>query len=328
MFQFTTTTVINNPVKSTTEDYRKWTKGAYRVVDQMHAYDEEAKDWSDELTDLPDDKKKFVVTDGPDFYADECTEIFVAPFKEEVADKVKITLDGLDETLIYRLVFYIRSVGNADPRFANDFVFKGMPIMVEFTGDAKAKDVKRIAEKHILAVYGEKILTFNATDDTTLEVEGGNGYQRFHYVALEAWMEDDTIEGGAYETVQNYTEDVEIGCEGYGTYAQVLKDLRLPTGDNFTWNSLNASEMPILGGEYTQITVRLCKDLVNFPGGIGVHNPQKSITNHVFFINGDYTEFLSDLETLTGVTSVVVPEEEETEEPGGDTSDDTETVEP
>lgn len=285
MFQFTTTTVINNPVKD-----KAWTVTG------------------------TGDKEIFRVIDGPAFNKKVSAEIFVAPFQDEVADKVEIDLSTFTDGF-YRLVMYIRSIGNADPTFANAFVFKGKPLHVEFKGGSTAEEVKKVMDKFLIALYGEKIVKVTAASNQ-LTLEGMNGYQRFHQVTVEKWVENaNLMDGGSFEVVKDCTADVEMGCEGYGTYEQVLHDLRLPTGDNLSYMNANAMQMPVLGGEYTQVTVRMCADLENYPGGIGVHNPTKSITNHVLFVNGDASELISDLESVLGVTAEDVPAEESTDSP-------------
>lgn len=317
MFQFTTTTVINNPVAATTEDYREWTEGAWRKVDQGYTWDNEAKEWAGPA-DLPEFRKMIKVTDGPAFTKDGVLAIHYAPFKEAKADKVTFDLSALDETAIYRIVLYIRSRGNADPMYANDFVHKGKPAYVEFNGDMSVDEILEVVQKFGLNMNGEKMYTVKKDGDN-LVLTCVNGYQRLHFVALEKWVEDTTlVEGGHFSLKEAdggkvYTEEVESGCEGFGTYEQILKDLRLPTGDNLSYKNANETEMPVLGGKYFQVTVHMCKDLFNYPGGIGVQNPVASVTKHVFFLNGEEgaQAFLADLEEITGVTHSEIPEDAE-----------------
>lgn len=73
------------------------------------------------------------------------------------------------------------------------------------------------------------------------------------------------------------------GVNGFGTYEQLLKDLRLPTMENFRWTSLNESEMPIPGNKYTQYTIHQisCRGVL---GGSAVGEVTHSKTTHVFFV--------------------------------------------
>lgn len=273
MFNFTTTTLING-AKTVGHD-------SFEVVDN----------------------KIFRVFHGPQFKKGDVMAVYKAPYVAEAMDTVEIDLSGLSTTKYYRIAMYIRSVGNADPMYANDFVFKGKPLYIEFKGDAKASDVKAIADKFLLALYDEKIIDLKATSDTKLTVTAINGYQRFHHVALEEWVDaPTTIEGGDWTVKTDFTANVVMGAEGKGTYEQVLKDLRLPTGDHMSFLNRGALQMPVLDGEYVQVTVHMCKLLAGYPGGIGVGNPTKSVTTHVFYINGKdlADDFIAKLKTVIG----------------------------
>jgi len=75
----------------------------------------------------------------------------------------------------------------------------------------------------------------------------------------------------------------EQGVNGTGTYEQILKDLRLPTLENFRWLSPNSSEMPIPGVKYVQYTIHQisCRGIL---GGSAVGEVTHSKTTHVFFV--------------------------------------------
>ena len=90
------------------------------------------------------------------------------------------------------------------------------------------------------------------------------------------------------------------GVNGFGTYEQLLKDLRLPTMENFRWTSLNKSEMPIPGNKYVQYTIHQisCRGVL---GGSAVGEVTHSKTTHVFFVptcgcgdNGDLDQLMQD----------------------------------
>ena len=75
----------------------------------------------------------------------------------------------------------------------------------------------------------------------------------------------------------------EQGVEGFGTYQQLLKDLRLPTLENMRWLNPAADEMPIPGTKYTQYTFHQisCRGVL---GGSAVGEVTHSKTTHVFFV--------------------------------------------
>lgn len=75
----------------------------------------------------------------------------------------------------------------------------------------------------------------------------------------------------------------EQGVEGFGTYQQILKDLRLPTLENMRWLSPTTDEMPIPGNKYVQYTFHQisCRGVL---GGSAVGEVTHSKTTHVFFV--------------------------------------------
>lgn len=74
-----------------------------------------------------------------------------------------------------------------------------------------------------------------------------------------------------------------VCVNGVGTYEQVLRDLRLPTLENFRWLTPNAAEMPIMGNKYVQYTIHMvtCRGIL---GGSAVGEVTHSKTTHVFFV--------------------------------------------
>ena len=65
-----------------------------------------------------------------------------------------------------------------------------------------------------------------------------------------------TIMRGMKESTNKYLHIVDC-VNGTGTYAQILKDLRLPTMENLAYGSLTQqmNEMPVPGMKYVQYTL-------------------------------------------------------------------------
>lgn len=118
--------------------------------------------------------------------------------------KVLIPQDSTDTEITARIVLYVGlSMNNQDAFYANDFVYKGKPLFIEFpvkktdTADVLAKRVKTIADKYLLLMMGpEKILdiTFEGTaasgDDAatgTVTFTGVNGYQQLKKAILQKY---------------------------------------------------------------------------------------------------------------------------------------------
>ena len=120
--------------------------------------------------------------------------------------KVLIPQNSTDTERTARVCLYIGlSMNNQDSLYANDFVYKGKPLYVEFpvkntdTADVLATRVKAIADKYMLLVYGEKILTIETTataagDDAAavgkVKFVGINGYQQIKKAILQVFNPD------------------------------------------------------------------------------------------------------------------------------------------
>ena len=56
----------------------------------------------------------------------------------------------------------------------------------------------------------------------------------------------------------------------FGTYSQIVKDLRLPTVENTNWLHLRKAETPIVGAVYDQYIIEYCAPANNRPlGAVG-----------------------------------------------------------
>ncbi len=130
------------------------------------------------------------------------------PTKESLAS---VTFDMADiipteegESTTGRIILYIGlSMNCQDAFYANDFVYKGKPLFIEFPvaygegADLVAKRVKKIADKYLLFTLGtEKMLditlnTAEAQNDDpatgTVTFTGVNGYQLIKKAIMQKW---------------------------------------------------------------------------------------------------------------------------------------------
>ena len=230
----------------------------------------------------------------------------VAIYKRECNDpelaKVEIDLAAIADPGFYRIAIYVRlSQGSQDSYYANDFVFKGKPFFVEFKvtqADVNdkvnlAKKIVRIVKKYMNMQYEYPLLTVTA-DQGKVYIEATDEYQRFKIVelqqlgegfnpdcchALEVYEAIDSLDPQA-DAHQGYITFVEAadhhllkGKEGFGTYRQITKDLRLPTGANNRWNGIVRDDMPQLGGKYDEyIIYRPIKNSVKISNVKGLEN--------------------------------------------------------
>lgn len=219
-------------------------------------------------------------------------EVRKSPYVAPVNGFVAITLPTSEQMTndLGRIKLYVRLSGNNNPYFANDMVFKGKPFIYEFKKGATAGDVAKTINA-INAAYGDKYLKVYVA--TSEQFEGkytgklifeGDNYMMFTEAVVEEFFPIDShINGGVWKENDKATVVKTNPENGFGTYEQILKDLRLPTAENTQWASINAQEMPIPGAEYTQYTVTY-KNEVGVQGAGHVGDLVTAQTTHAFYV--------------------------------------------
>lgn len=238
---------------------------------------------------------------------------YVAPKNGKVTLDLT-TLNATTDGGTFRIAMYIRlTMSSQNSYYSNDLVFKGKPLYIEFvwkkgqTADKVAEQVVKNVKKYFLTVYEKPIVKVTNTGNNVV-IECTDEYQRFTKVDVEKYVTSDEPYQGGYEVVvsaktekdEEYdgTNKIEQGVEGFGTYAWVLHNLRLPTGNRLGLGAVNQDESPILGAKYNQYIIRYCVDR-GIMGGDAVGEITKSLTTHVFFVNQDVAaQFETALATI------------------------------
>lgn len=287
MFQFTTTTVINTNVD----------------------YSTGLELWSAQKADS-DKPASLNIKRQLNFKQPNVVSITKAEYTEpKIAEaKLDLTKAGVDTTEggLFRIAMYIKLAStSANSYYANDLVFKGKPLYIEFVWKKNeaasdvAKRIKELAKKYMLAVYEKDLIKVTATGNV-VRILGIDEYQRFTKVDLEQYVEGEY--DGHFEVIKsalpttmrkdpNYDEDFKIkqGEEGFGTYQYIVKNLRLPTAARTAWTAINADEAPIIGAKYNEYIIRYCVNR-GIMGGDAVGEVTKSLTTHVFYVNQDVAD--------------------------------------
>lgn len=223
----------------------------------------------------------------------------------------------------FKLDFYLKRSGDNNSFYSNDFVFKGKDFHYEWTAKQdNAEKVANMINK-IIKLYGDVYLNVYVEDSklvfendnygifTEAQLKVYNpGVSNCCEFIEGAWETLDELCGPvSYCETDNECETPIIPCRssenntdyydsvagmggwltaydgvnGFGTYEQLLKDLRLPTMENLRWMSPTASEMPIPGNKYVQYTFHQisCRGVL---GGSAVGEVTHSKTTHVFFV--------------------------------------------
>ena len=252
---------------------------------------------------------------GLEFKKSNVQAIYHRGYRAAVNPEYKVALDTVAATPgIYRISLYVTLSGSQDERYANTRVLKGKPIFVEFEVTAKentaalvADKVIAITKKYLQMVYEDKIINIVKDSTTGIIIKGISGEQRFSKVALEKWENNDwtTLDESINGVAGTKITVTAIGDNGFGTYRNIIKDLRLPTAANTRWTHIVQDETPVLGGMYHQYTIVYCVHR-GVLGSDAVGNDVTSITEHVFYVKSDVNEasFKDAIAILGTVTEV------------------------
>ena len=319
MFNFTTQTIFNSIILTTEADVRdkKAPKG-YNIITKSGAKGPELR-----IGNTRFDKDNVL-----DIQIKNHTVENLAKADIDIAKLISlVTADSKDvQEGSYRIVIYVGlSMNSQDSFYANDFVYKGKPLFIEFpinpSDDAETigKRIVKIANKYLLFVAQEKILSVSE-DSGVVTFEGVNGYQLIKKIEVQKYdpnakQIDCCNNNGDFSTIMmgvpvTYTTDpttgevtvgdqvlemdglrdladnefaIEPGLEAFGDYNWIIHNLRLPTLANTYFWAVTKSEMPVVGGNYTQFIIRVCKDRDGI-GGEVVGQRATSVTNHILYV--------------------------------------------
>lgn len=204
-----------------------------------------------------------------------------------------------------RLDIYLGVEGAEPYIYSTPWVQKGMPFWVEFTvtednKDNIAKVVADMIKKNHLFLVDKDLLTVEA-NGAVLTLTGATEYQRFRKIEVLTFNATDDYADSVAEMTKegatNYAtaaiKETVRGKNAFGTYSQIVKDLRLPTAANYQWTHVRQVETPIVGAIYNQYIIEYCAPSVN-DGLHAVGQRMESNTTHVFWVNQDIA---SDWET-------------------------------
>ena len=222
--------------------------------------------------------------------------------------KLVDTLVPTDHAVNYaRLDIYLGVEGAEPYIYSTPWYHKGKPFWVEFIakkGDTAAilanRVEKTIKSNHIFQV-DKDLITVTNDSAGKLTLEGATEYQRFRKMEINVFAVSDDYadviaELNANEVVSSDAIAlVEKGKNAFGTYSQVIKDLRLPTAANYQWQHIRQVETPIVGAVYDQYIIEYHAPANSHPLSV-VGGKLDSYTTHVFWVKHD-TELTKAWET-------------------------------
>ena len=242
---------------------------------------------------------------------------YAAELCEATIDFTKLTsVVPTDHAVNYlRLDIYL-GVDGAEPYiYSTPWYHKGKPFWVEFLAkkDDSAKALadrleKTIKSNHIFQV--DKDLIKVANDGAgKITLTGATEYQRFRKVTLNIFEAnaDYADEVATMNPNKVVASDaialVTKGKNAFGTYSQIVKDLRLPTAANYQWLATRKVEIPIVGAVYNQYIIEYHAPANSHPLSV-VGGRLDSHTTHVFWVKNDtelVTAWENALKTLKDI---------------------------
>lgn len=230
-------------------------------------------------------------------------------------DAVKEAMDAANAN-VARLYLYVGLEGSEESIYANDWYRKGMPLSVSFTkNDAEkmATSIEDIVKRFNVFTKVKKVLDVKA-DGAKLVINGTHEHQRLQkiQVLVDAGFGEETA---IVDYELNHVEDAAVtdvvaGVNGFGTYSQLLKDLRLPTANHNHWLSVQKDEMPVVGALYTQFIITYYAPSTANPSFTAVGNRSMSETTHVFWVKSDLVaDFENAISAINPNAEASTPEE-------------------
>lgn len=237
----------------------------------------------------------------------------------------KATIDFVDSALLAalkaggaktycRLDIYLGVEGAEPYIYSTPWAQKGMPFWIEFTvkeADEAATIAKNVADmlkkNHVFLC--DKDLINVSVSGSKLILEGATEYQRFRKIEISTFdaYDDYADKVAELDPTKTAATDIKLderGKNSFGTYSQIIKDLRLPTAANYQWTHIRQVETPIVGAIYNQYIVEYEAPATN-DGLHAVGQRMTSHTVHVFWVKND-SDLISAWETALGTVGTVV----------------------
>jgi hypothetical protein len=300
MFNWTTTTLVNEIPANFVYDENK---GVVRIG--KHLFE---KRWVENIR-----KAEY-----------QTVELCEANLDLEMVKKAITDNEATKNASVARLYIYVGLEGSEESIYANDWYRKGMPLSVSFnvTSDATemAAAIANTVKTFNVFTKVKKVLDVAAAGNI-LNIKGTHEHQRIEKIQVLV-----EIGAGEEKAVVDYElrprtdrkEDavklVKAGRNGFGTYSQLLKDLRLATAVHNHWLSVQKDEMPIVGANYNQYIITYYAPSTANPSFTAVGNRSMSETTHVFWVKSDLATKFEEVLSVIGFVAETSNEDETPEE--------------
>jgi len=280
MYQFTTTNVINSALDSNGSLAKFAGANGVLKVARVNAF-----------------KKANVVS------------IYKKAYTAGVKEIAKVQIPTITAGLVARLTVDVRLAQQTNSEYANVSLDFKKPVTVEViaTGTAATDAAALVAQLNGLRDrFGYAYITAAVVTTDYVQVTATDKNQRINSMLVEKEKAStNSIIQPEYENVTGSTFSVTTsGVTGFGDDDWMLRSIVVPTRENTRYYGLSKDERPVLGGNYSQYTLRYA---IENQYDAGVFGGSNSITTHVFYvISGQVSAFETAISDA-GLTLLTAP---------------------
>ena len=231
-------------------------------------------------------------------------------YQPGVLEVAKVQVPTITAGLVARLDVDVRLSQQTHSEYANSYLYFKKPVTVEVlaTGTAATDAAALVAQLNGLKDrFGHSYITASVINTDYIQLVAKDFHQRFFDIKI---LKEDTdalvnsIIEPVFEDVSGTTFSVTtVGKIGFGNDEWMYARIRMQSLDNHRPFGIARDELPVIGGNYTQFTLRyaITKDHVD---GISLAN-DTSVTTHVFYVKSDLVAaFENALDNTVTVTEV------------------------
>lgn len=274
MYQFTTTTIINSSLDSNGTTAKFAGAATYLNVARVGK-----------------------------FLASNIVDMYKRPYVAGVKEVATVTVPALTANAAARLELDIRLEQSVNSEYASAYLYFKKPVVVEIiaTGTPATDAAAFITQLNGLKDrFGHNYVTATLANTADIVVTAMDNNQRFYSVIVSMeTANNNSIVQVDYITKATGTVTT-AGKLGFGDDTYMIQSVMVPTAENVRYYGLGKDERPVLGGNYTQYTIRysVAKDYED-----GIVSGTNSITTHVFYVKSTLvTAFETELDKLSGKT--------------------------
>ena len=229
---------------------------------------------------------EFKVIGTGTFKASDIKSVYKRSYTAGVKEVATITVPAGTSGEIFRLAVDVKLAQGVQSDYVNfTYDFK-QPVVIDIASKGNATDnateIAKVLNK-FKSEYGRSLFVASASG-AVVTLKARTNDQRFKSIVL------DKVGAVPLNTLSPEITNLATGAVtvpgnvGFGDDAWMLKSVMLPTYENTRHFGIIKDERPILGGNYSQYTLKL----VTKAGEEGVFmGDDKSVTTHVFWVKAD-----------------------------------------